>query len=169
MPARWLLSLLLAASPASADWLKIVKSQDGFLFSGGETGEPFTFDVPGKDIRTAEDGNRAFAEIDGVVVQLFLAATAEPGKSSGLAGYAASEKDYLTSAGATIAESSACSPLAVAHQEWSAAVAGNVSYYLVVNAGKHLLVVVTAAPAADTSPSPALKTLASVCSSLSVG
>ena len=168
MKIVWLLILTLASFPAAATWLKMDKSPNGFLFSGAEEGEPFSFNVPGSEVRTAKDGDRAFAEIDGVLLQIFLSPTARPGEAAGLASYAASEKMYLTSAGAAISESSVCSTLEKPYQEWSAQVAGNTSYYLTVNAGKRILVVVAVASKPGTPPSAAIKTLAAVCSSLTV-
>ena len=168
MKIAWLLVLTLASFPASATWLKMDKSQDGFLFSGAEEGEPFSFNVPGSEVRTAKDGDRAFTEIDGVLLQVFLSPTDQPGEAAGLTRYAAAEKTYLTSAGASISESATCSMLEKPHQEWSAQVAGNTSYYLTVNAGKRTLVVVAVASKLGTPSSAAIKTLAAVCSSLTV-
>ena len=168
MKILWLLILTLASFPASATWLKMDKSQDGFLFSGAEEGEPFSFNVPGNEVRTAKDGDRAFAEIDGVLLQIFLSPTDHPGDAAGLSRYAEGEKAYLTSAGASIFESTTCSSLEKPHQEWSAQVAGNTSHYLTVNAGKRILVVVAVASKAGTPPSAAINTLAAVCSSLTV-
>ena len=168
MRISWLLLLALASAPASATWLKMDKSQDGFLFTGAEEGEPFSFNVPGNEVRTAKDGDRAFAEIDGVVLQIFLSPTDHPGEIAGLTHYATGEKKYLESAGATISESATCSMLEKPHQEWSAEIAGNKSYYLTVNAGKRILVVVAVASKPEMPASTVTNALVAVCSSLTV-
>ena len=162
----WLLALLLSASPASAAWLKLDRTQDGFLFTGAEDGEPFSFTVPGKEVRTTKDGDRAFAEIDGVLVQVLLAPTEAPGSASGLHAHVSAEKEYLESLGAKVSRSSSCSHMTLRHQEWSSEFAGRTTYYLTVNAGSRILVVTVVAASTTIPPSSDLKTLGAVCSSL---
>ena len=166
MRCFWLLVLLLSTSSASAAWLKLDKTQNGFLFTGAEEGEPFSFIVPGQEVRTTKDGGRAFAEIDGVLIQVLLAPTEVPGSAFGLDAHASTEKRCLESLGAKVSRSSSCSHMALGHQEWSSEFAGRTTYYLTINAGRRILVVAVVAASTAIPPSSALETLGAVCSSL---
>ena len=168
MKRLWLGLVFFVAFPASAAWLKLDKSADGFLFQGAEDGEPFAFNVPGTSVRTAKDGNRAFAEIDGVLVQVMLVPVPPSAAADPAGGFMVSEQRYLESAGASIVPSSVCSGLHGPHGEWASSVGGHLTRYLATTAGKRLLVVTVVASNPNVPESAAADVFASVCSSLKV-
>lgn len=162
-----LLCLALVALPLSAaaadPWLKLDKSATGFLFRGVGADTPFSFDVPGKAVRTAREGERAFVEIDGVVLQLFKTDRGEGDDKAVLDAYRKSETAYLSKHGLKIADSDICSALKAPHREWrGTAKNGAVSVFLVVPLRRSLLVVVAAAADKASEPS-ARDRLAAVC------
>ena len=168
MKRLWLGLILLAAFPVSAAWLKLDKSEDGFLFQGAEDGEPFSFNVPGSSVRTAKDGARAFAEIDGVLIQVMLAEIPLGADADPIGSFTASEQSYLEEVGASVTASSVCAASTVPHGEWASQLSGNVTRYLVARAGRRLLVVTIVAAGPKAPDSAAADVLAAVCSSLKV-
>jgi hypothetical protein len=123
-------------------WLQLVKSKTGFRFEGVATDGKFSFDVPGESIRTSQDGDRAMADIDHVLVQVMRATPEADGVMSAVASYAAKEKAWVASAGATIAPSRLCESMSVAHEEWQATMPnGASSLFLVTPLGRDVIVV----------------------------
>ena len=168
MKRLWLCLPLFLAFPASAAWLKLDKSADSFLFQGAEDGEPFSFNVPGTTVRTAKDGDRALAEIDGVLVQVMLVPIDVRAKRDAIEAFRISEQRYLAKAGSEIATSNICAQSSVAHAEWASKLGGRISRYLVVKARKRLLVITVVASDDRLPESSAPQVLAAVCSSLKV-
>lgn len=126
----------------------------------------FCFSVPGKEVRTIKDSDRAFAEIDGVLIQVVLVPAEEPESPSDLDAHASIEKRYLESLGAKVSSASSRSHMALRHHEWASEFAGRTTYYLTANAGRRILVVAVVAARKDIPSSSALETLGAVCSSL---
>ncbi|MGY3265543.1 hypothetical protein [Lysobacter sp. HA35] len=168
MKRLWLGLVLFAALPASAAWLKMDRSEGGFLFRGAEEGEPFSFNVPGTSVRTAKDGDRAFAEIDGALMQIMLLPIPSGAGVDPVQSFKASEQLYLERAGAVVVASEVCRASAVPHSEWGSKLDGHVTYYLVTKAGERLLVITIVAADPKVPESAAPGVLAGVCSSLKV-
>lgn len=149
-----LLALALAQSAglsaAEGDsWLQLTESESGFLFEGVETNGKFSFDVPGTSIQTAQDGDKALAKIDEVLVQVFRAEPPEDSDGSSLAKYAAAEAQYFESAGGKVSESTLCKSMRAEHQEWRAVLPnGAASIFFATRLGSRLLVVVVASDGA---------------------
>lgn len=131
---------------AGESWLQLDKSETGFLFRGIGEEAGYSFDVPGAAIRTAREGDRAFAEIDGVVLQVFKTARGKGDDAAALAAYRDSETAYLAGQGMKIADSDVCAAMTHPHREWrGTAPSGAVSWFLVLPLRRSLLVVAAAA------------------------
>lgn len=150
-------------------WLQLNKSSQGFLFEGITNGELFSFDLPGKTVKTAKDNGRAYAMIDGVAVQLFRADRPAPNVDSALKAYRKSETAYLERAGGVLTESTICSELKVPHEEWGASLRSMPkSIYLVISLKDHLLVAALAGSDETVSKSIIEEKLAALCASFAI-
>jgi len=106
------------AAGAGDHWLTIYESQDGYEFKGKAGSGTFSFDVPGGTIRLAEDRGRAFAQIDGIVFQMFLVARKGPDDVRALDAFVSGEHAFQTGAKGRTGASDVCSKLPLRHREW---------------------------------------------------
>jgi hypothetical protein len=166
--ALFVLAVLISAATASAHaepWLKIVKSESGFLFQFQNNGEPFSVDVPGSTIDTAEDRGRAFATIDHVTFQVFLTERAAKHGLTALDVFVAEEKTFAEQAGAKLQVTSNCEQLLRNHREWRVEMPnGAVSLYLAATLRSSIFLMTAGAVPADEDRARAMFTAA--CDSL---
>lgn len=164
---RWIALLALVAVPAFASGpLRINQSDTGFLFSGKADTTAYSFDVPGKSIRTSEGEGRIFATIDGVMVQLLRVPAVAGTESEALEAHRKTEVAYLEQHGAVISPSTICSALAIPHREWRAELKGvSTSTFLTIPIENTILVLVVAFNASS-PPGLAEQQMAGICNTL---
>jgi hypothetical protein len=150
-----------AVSTGAEPWLKIVKSEKGFLFQLRSEGKPFSVDVPGSTIETTEDRGHAFAGIDHVTFQVFLTQRAAKQGLAGLDVFVNEEKTFAEKVGAKLEATSNCLQLALTHREWRVEMPnGAVSLYLAAEFQSSIFVMAAGADAADQDRGKAMFTAA---------
>jgi hypothetical protein len=164
--AAVMLALLPGPVASEENWLEIIKSENGFLFSGPGDNETFSFDVPGELIRTTEDSGRAFAAIDGAVVQVLrVPLSLFPGGDK-LGEHEEYESKSLQASGVRVSPSAFCSKRSFPHREWRAELPGvSVSRYLTFPTKRSIIVVVVSANS-ESSAKVAKKQLEGICASI---
>jgi hypothetical protein len=153
---------------AGETWMSIYKTASGYRFEGATPEAPWSFEVEGESIRTADDNGRMFAKIDEVLVQVMRLSQAQLPGDDKLAAHRRHESDYLERAGLQVAPSSICGPLAIRHEEWLATMPGkSATRYLTVATGDSVLLVAVG-NAGPTSSRESVRMLESICGSLAL-
>ena len=151
---------------AKGVWLNISKTECGYLFKGAAKYDTWSFDITGSTIQTFEDRGRAFANIDGIILQILRTPIAALPEGEPLEQHYLYETNHLEKLGVLIEESNRCSGLNIPHKEWRAVIPGKSnSTYLTIYANHYILSVVVATET-DFPTEQAITKLESLCMSL---
>jgi hypothetical protein len=146
-------------------WLEIIKSQNGFLFNGLGKGETFSFDVVGTTIKTRADGDRAFAKVDDVLIQVFKAKSAAKVKNNPLAAYKKSEMAYQQTIGMETSLSNHCVELSLPHEEWTSTITEKSRTVTLIFKLKKSILIIAVASEVSLPEDRFLEKVKSICSS----
>jgi hypothetical protein len=115
--------LLSSLTQAGEPWLNIVKSENGFLFKGHLDGAPYSFDIPGSDIKVAGDNNRPMVLIDNVFFQIVRVKNSDfsPKGAEVLDAHKAYEQKHLKDnfEGIKLKDVDVCKGSGLKHQYWT--------------------------------------------------
>jgi hypothetical protein len=126
-------------------WMSIVTAEGGYRFQGARQDEPWSFEVPGRGIRTHDDHGRMFADIDGVVVQVMAVPLAQFPGNDPLGAHRDDEANHFAAMGSIVTATEDCASLPIPHREWRATLHGvSTSQFLTVATSRAILVVVVA-------------------------
>lgn len=139
---------LTRAEEKSGPWLNIVKSENGFLFKGHLEGAPYSFDIPGNQIKVAGDNTRPMTLIDNVFFQLVRVKKSDfPTKNTDvLDAHKSYEQKHQKEnfEGITLRDNDFCKGSGLKHQYWvmEAPFSENLNQvFITVEVGNHVLMI----------------------------
>jgi hypothetical protein len=169
---------LACAGQKPDPWLTILKSKDGFLFQGHLERTKFSFDIPGDEIKVAEQedpGDPARMSIDSIFFAVMPVRKSEfPSSSSDiLISYRKSEQQYEKKnfGRVVLSDLDVCKGASLKHESWQLKtldLKAPEQAYMVVKAGNYVIVISSAFANAEEKQE-MLSKFSGFCKSFKVG